>query len=135
MLLSASEEAIATLRPWIRVRADLLGTYSRVDSNGYPYPYLPTFSAGGALILHPGDSLTLESQLKFMGESNTGETTSPAGKEHPSYLLAGERVNYSFTRDLDATVGVDDLFDRKPEAVSGYPLPGRRFYASLSLQF
>lgn len=134
-LLSASEEATVGLLPWLQIKANLLGTYSNVDFDGLPYPYLPSFSAGGGIAITPSDSLTLESQVKFMGESNTGETTSPAGKPHPSYFLAGERVNYAYSRDLDLTFGVDDLFDRKPEAVSGYPLPGRRLYASLSLRF
>lgn len=128
--MSLSETISARITPWIQVRADALASYSRLSKNEKPYPRMPGLSAGGAVTVNPRDSLSLESQAKWMGRSREAD-----GSPFDAYVLLGEKIKYLASENLILILGVDNLLDSRIEMIRGYPLPGRSAYASAELRF
>ncbi|MBU6155248.1 MAG: TonB-dependent receptor, partial [Bdellovibrionales bacterium] len=85
---------------------------------------------GGTVSLIPSDSLSLSTQLKWMGHSTEFD-----GSPLPAYVLLGEKVSYSPNNQIQITLGLDNLLDSRIEMIRGYPLPGRMAYASFEMRF
>ncbi|NDD93243.1 hypothetical protein EBZ37_14330, partial [bacterium] len=80
--------------------------------------------------VNPRDSLSLESQAKWMGRSREAD-----GSPFDAYVLLGEKIKYLASENLILILGVDNLLDSRIEMIRGYPLPGRSAYASAELRF
>ena len=52
-----------------------------------------------------------------------------------SHVNAALRAEYMFARGIQAAIGVRNLFDQNYQLVSGYPEPGRSFYASVKVSY
>jgi iron complex outermembrane receptor protein len=52
-----------------------------------------------------------------------------------SHVLANLRVNFTLRQRLEAGIGVQNLFDRNYQLASGFPEPGRSFFATLRAGF
>ena len=128
--LSLAHSARIRIAPPLQVRAQMLATYSRLDSTGRPFPRLPGFSLGGGLAYQPLDAWDLQTQVKWMGES-----TETDGSTLADYLLLGEKISFSPVENLRLVAGVDNLLDTRVEAIKHYPMPGRIFYASTEIGF
>jgi len=51
------------------------------------------------------------------------------------YVLAGARVAYAFTPNLEAFARIENAFDEKYQDVIGYATPGRTAYAGIRVRF
>ena len=128
--LSLSHNAKVRITKSLQTQGQFLASYSRLDSTGRPYPRLPSLSAGGVVMFTPSDTWGFQTQVKWMGDSTESD-----GAPLSNYLLAGERVTFTPQEEIQISLGVDNVFDSRAEAIRNYPLPGRIVYASTELHF
>ncbi len=127
-LVSANEDF--TFKPFkpITQRIGTVLSFSQLTDSGRSYPDLPTIS-----VVHNGkyelnDSLALRNNLRYMGVSKNY-----LGLDHSDYFLADLSFDWSIKKEITATLGCDNLFDKRAEIVEGYPLPGRIAYLNLQM--
>jgi hypothetical protein len=128
--LSLAETVSTRISSRVLLRADVLASYSILSRSGNPFPRLPYLSAGGAFVVNPTDTVSLETQAKWMGRSTEFD-----GSNLPAYALLGQKISMNASQDLIVTLGLDNLLDSRIEMIRGYPLPGRMAYASLEMKF
>ncbi len=67
------------------------------------------------------------------------ETNGLSQREISPYSIIGLNLNYDVTKDLRATAGINNLFDkriyREDEGASTYNEPGRAYYAGVTMSF
>lgn len=97
---------------------------------------VPSVAFGGALHVSLTGTATLSVVATYMGSRpDLDLSTFPATRVTlPAYVLAG--IRYAQTLGSGALqVGVDNLFDNRYEAVSGFPSPGRTVFATYAVGF
>ncbi len=129
-LMNLSEDASYRVNDLLSLKSNILLTYSRQKDSNFPYPDLPGFSIGSGVQLHPNDSIDLDTDAKYMGDSTAFD-----GTNHSGYFLIGERVSYQLNSKIELALGIDNLFDSHAEIVQGFPLPGRLLFTSVRALF
>ena len=95
-------------------------------------------------------------RVAFVGFGSSTPSITPAefiGKQLDAYVLFNTKVAYTFTRNIEGALGVNNIFDRRYASygVRGanaafeylgstarynlYPAPGRNFYAALTVRY
>jgi outer membrane receptor protein involved in Fe transport len=129
-LMSLKEDIKYPVLKWLEGQGNLLLTNSRLMDSGFTYPDLPYLTAIFGLFVHYHKQMGLAFHSRFVGNS-----TASGGGVHPAYALLDTEISYAFEPDLVLKVGVDNFTDATAQAVLDYPLPGRRYFASLSAVF
>ncbi|OZI68881.1 TonB-dependent receptor [Bordetella genomosp. 1] len=130
------------------------GTYFGVDLAGKTVPLAPKWLANAGVTWRPTDAFLWNVTAQYVGKSRMdNDQANEFDKQLQPYWLFNTKVAYKFTRNIEAAVGMNNIFDRKyatygirgsnpafvplgPEAnYNLYPAPGRNFYATLTLRY
>ena len=108
----------------------VLFTYSKLKDSSFSYPDLPYATLTLGLKSHFHDDFEVGAEARLVGTS-----TGTGGIAHPGYALFESSAGYQISRDAKVKAGVDNLLNSDGQAILGYPLQGRRFFASLNATF
>lgn len=130
------------------------GNYAGVDLAGKDVPLAPKWLANAGVTWRPTDAFLWNVSAQYVGKSRMdNDQANQFGKQLDAYVLFNTKLAYKFTRNVEAAVGVNNIFDRQYAtygirggnadfAMLGsearynlYPAPGRNFYASLTLRY
>ncbi|MDR0633433.1 MAG: FepA family TonB-dependent siderophore receptor, partial [Azoarcus sp.] len=121
------------------------------DQRGQPLSIIPKYTINSTLDWQPTDKLSFVVTAAFYGKqkprtnnaSTTAAVTGEALKPRSAYALWGISAGYKFTQDLNARIGVSNLFDKQlfreangsAAGANTYNEPGRAYYLTLTASF
>ena len=125
------------------------GTYSGVNLAGKDVPLTPSWLANAGVTWRPIADLALNVSGQFVGRSRLdNDQANQFGARLSSYVLANARANYRINRNVEASLAVNNLFDRRyatygirsgslgsDGAYNLYPAPDRNVMASVTLRY
>lgn len=105
-------------------------------SEGKQFPRIPHWRASFLGTAHPAERLSASVGIRYEGNQyneflNEGDFSGNIGAAS-RFLFVDTKIAWMFTDKLEASVGVDNIFDY--EAYIGHPYPGRTFSLSLRLK-
>ena len=111
-------------------KSGALVTYSQLSESNYSYPDLPNIGFYWGSIFSITPSLSFNHDLHYIGKS-----TAAGGAPHADYFLMNASVEYAFNETTTATLGCENLEDKRAEVIIDSPLPGRILYFNLTASF
>ncbi len=130
------------------------GAYHGVDLAGKTVPLVPKWLANAGVTWRPTDALLWNVSAQYVGKSRMdNDQANQFGKQLDAYVLFNTKVAYTFARNIEGALGVNNIFDRRYASygVRGanaafeylgstarynlYPAPGRNFYAALTVRY
>lgn len=100
---------------------------------------LPKVKANIYAVVTPLEGLNLIPRLEYIGESYFATSRSVVKNKvkpvNDEFALLHFKATYDITENFTLEAGVDNMFDTKYAWDEGYYMPGRTFYAGLSVQF
>lgn len=125
------------------------GTFSGVDLAGKDVPLVPRWLANAGVTWRPVTDLSLNATVQYVGKSRLdNDQANQFGARLSSYFLANAKASYRYNAHVEASVAVNNLFDRRyatygirsgslgPDgAYNLYPAAERNLMASLTLRY
>ncbi|SMC26601.1 iron complex outermembrane recepter protein [Andreprevotia lacus DSM 23236] len=125
------------------------GTVSGIALAGNQVPMVPEWLANAAVAWQVREGSQLAFNLQYVGEQRLdNDQANQFGTKQSSYALFGAKYTQRLSKNWDAALTVDNLFDKKyasygiragstgtTGAYSLYPAEGRSFMASLTAHF
>lgn len=78
--------------------------------------------------------LSLSGNLQYIGDLYTRVQAGTESVKN-SFLLIGARAAYAVTKNLDLSLSAENLLGQEYQLQYGYPMPGRTWFAGLSIRF
>ncbi|WP_459616791.1 TonB-dependent receptor [Bordetella sp. 2513F-2] len=89
------------------------GTYYGVDLAGKRVPLVPRWLANAGLTWRPSDDLFLRVSAQYVGSSRMdNDQANQFDAELQDYVLFNAKAGYRFSRHVEGTLAVNNLFDR-----------------------
>jgi vitamin B12 transporter len=117
-----------------RIEASLTWLDAR-DGAGAALLRRPAWSGSVALTHHVGEGWELAASLTWAGPRADEDPVSLARVHQGGFAVASATARAPLTSLLSARLRIDNLADRRYEAVRGYPAPGRRVMLGLEAQW
>lgn len=127
------------LRDDISLAANYTYTWSRQKSGdfaGQPLNKIPEHMLNTTLEWTPTDWVSAWSRVNFRGRTSDYLSRTAMAKGTPSYAFADAGINYSFSRQVSAGLGVYNLLDKRVSYEDYDEVhDGRRYWAQLTVSF
>src|SRR5690625_4523454 len=138
-LLGNDTTAYRQLRDDISLAAKYTYTWSRQKSGdfaGQPLNKMPEHMINTTLEWTPTDWVSAWSRVNFRGRTSDYLSRTAMAKGTPSYAFADAGINYSFSRQVSAGLGVYNLLDKRVSYEDYDEVhDGRRYWAQLTVSF
>lgn len=130
------------------------GNYYGVDLRGNTVPLVPNWLANAGLTWKPDQTWLMSVSAQYVGRARLdNDQANQFGEKLDDYLLFNGKIAYAFSPNVEGALAINNIFDKQYAsygirgnnaafeplgsiaAYNLYPLPGRNFYASLTLRY
>lgn len=138
---------------WLQARFRS-GNYYGVDLRGNDVPLVPNWLANADLTWQPNQTWLMNVSAQYVGRARMdNDQANQFGTKLDDYLLFNGKIGYVFSPNVEGSLAINNIFDKHYSsygirgsntafeplgpvaAYNLYPLPGRNFYASLTVRY
>jgi hypothetical protein len=113
---------------------NVLFTYSKIEYTMQDYPSLARFNDRINLKFDPNDAFTIDAYAQL-----TSDSVASSNQKHAGYALFDLMLSHRFQvlgeSDVELSLGLENIFDRRAEMIAQYPIPGRILQTGLMTRF
>ena len=133
---------------WLQARFRS-GQAAGVDLAGKTVPLVPKWMANAGATWQPTDGFFVSGEIQYVGQSRMdNDQANEFDRQLDDYVLVNGKAGYRFTPNVQATLAVNNLFDKRyatygirsgatgaTGAYNLYPAPGRNVQATLTVRY